>query len=111
MENTIFNEILAYVFSIGAIAALWALFYKIASPKILVDINEGSISFKSDKAQISLKPLLHISKLSIQTSRGAAVKVAAPYFSRKKKKDKRKKKKNSLLCQELSSGALAGGCL
>jgi hypothetical protein len=31
--------------------------------------------------------------VSIQTSRGAAVKVAAPYFSRKKKKDKRKKKK------------------
>jgi hypothetical protein len=30
--------------------------------------------------------------VSIQTSRGAAVKVAAPYFSRKKK-DKRKKKK------------------
>ena len=30
--------------------------------------------------------------VSIQTSRGAAVKVAAPYFSRKKKKDKRKKK-------------------
>ena len=29
----------------------------------------------------------------IQTSRGAAVEVAAPYFSRKKKKDKRKKKK------------------
>jgi hypothetical protein len=36
--------------------------------------------------------------VSIQTSRGAAVKVAAPYYSRKKKKDKRrKKKKNSLL--------------
>jgi hypothetical protein len=63
MKNTIFNEILAYAFSIGAIAALWALFYKIASPKILVEIDEGSISFKSDKAQISLKPLLHISKL------------------------------------------------
>jgi hypothetical protein len=31
--------------------------------------------------------------VSIQTSRGAPVKVAAPYFSRKKKKDKRKKKK------------------
>jgi hypothetical protein len=31
--------------------------------------------------------------VSIQTSRGAAVKVAAPYFSRKKKKDKRKTKK------------------
>ena len=29
----------------------------------------------------------------IQTSRGAAVEVAAPYFSRKKKKDKRRKKK------------------
>ncbi|MFN2246237.1 MAG: hypothetical protein ACK2U4_03930 [Candidatus Promineifilaceae bacterium] len=31
--------------------------------------------------------------VSIQTSRGAAVKVAAPYFSRKKKEDKRRKKK------------------
>jgi len=31
--------------------------------------------------------------VSIQTSRGAAVKVAAPYYSRKKKKDKRRKKK------------------
>jgi hypothetical protein len=31
--------------------------------------------------------------VSIQTSRGAAVKVAAPYFSRKKNNDKRKKKK------------------
>ena len=34
--------------------------------------------------------------VSIQTSRGAAVKVAAPYFSRKKK-DKRKKKKKKQL--------------
>jgi hypothetical protein len=63
MKNTIFNEILAYAISIGAIAALWALFYKFASPKIIVEISEGSILFKSDKAQISLKPLLHISKL------------------------------------------------
>jgi hypothetical protein len=31
--------------------------------------------------------------VSIQTSRGAAVKVAAPYFSRKNKEDKRRKKK------------------
>jgi hypothetical protein len=31
--------------------------------------------------------------VSIRTSRGAPVNVAAPYFSRKKKKDKRKKKK------------------
>jgi hypothetical protein len=31
--------------------------------------------------------------VSIRTSRGAAVTVAAPYFSRKKKKDKRRKKK------------------
>jgi vacuolar-type H+-ATPase subunit I/STV1 len=31
--------------------------------------------------------------VSIQTSRGAAIKVAAPYYSRKKKKDKRRKKK------------------
>jgi hypothetical protein len=31
--------------------------------------------------------------VSIQTSRGAPVKVAAPYFSRKKKKDKRKETK------------------
>jgi hypothetical protein len=31
--------------------------------------------------------------VSIKTSRGAAVKVAAPYFSRKKKKDKREKRK------------------
>jgi hypothetical protein len=31
--------------------------------------------------------------VSIQTSRGAAVEVAAPYFSRKKKKDKRRKRK------------------
>ena len=31
--------------------------------------------------------------VSIQTSRGAVVKVAAPYYSRKKKKDKRRKKK------------------
>jgi hypothetical protein len=29
----------------------------------------------------------------IRTSRGAAVKVAAPYYSRKKKKDKRRKAK------------------
>ena len=63
MKNTILNEILAYVFSIGATAALWALFYKFASPKIVVEINEGSISFKSNKAQISLKPLLHITKI------------------------------------------------
>ena len=31
--------------------------------------------------------------VSIRTSRGAAVKVAAPYYSRKKKKSKRRKKK------------------
>jgi hypothetical protein len=31
--------------------------------------------------------------VSIRTSRGAAITVAAPYFSRKKKKDKRRKKK------------------
>jgi predicted nucleic acid-binding Zn-ribbon protein len=31
--------------------------------------------------------------VSIRTSRGAAVKVAAPYYSRKKKKNKRRKKK------------------
>ena len=31
--------------------------------------------------------------VSIRTSRGAAVEVAAPYFSRKKKKDKRRKGK------------------
>lgn len=31
--------------------------------------------------------------VSIQTSRGAAVKVSAPYFSRNKKKGKRRKKK------------------
>ena len=63
MKNTIFNEILAYAISIGAIAALWALFYKFASPKILVEIRAGSISFKSDKAQITLRPLLYLSKL------------------------------------------------
>ncbi|GAB6910180.1 hypothetical protein JCM12296A_60370 [Desulfosarcina cetonica] len=31
--------------------------------------------------------------VSIRTSRGAAITVTAPYFSRKKKKDKRRKKK------------------
>jgi hypothetical protein len=31
--------------------------------------------------------------VSIRTSRGAAVEVAAPYYSRKKKKDKRRKGK------------------
>lgn len=42
--------------------------------------------------------------VSIRTSRGAAITVAAPYFSRKKKKDKRRKtKKNSLRRHKLSS--------
>lgn len=47
--------------------------------------------------------------VSIQTSRGAPVKVSAPYFSRKKKR-KRKKKKNSsrrwILSQIIDAGSL-----
>lgn len=63
MKNTVFNEFLSYVISISAIAMLWALFYKFACPKVSVEINEASISFKSNKGQISPKPLLYISKV------------------------------------------------
>jgi hypothetical protein len=50
--------------------------------------------------------------VSIRNSRGAAVEVAAPYYSRKKKKDKRRKgKKNSAFRQQLLSSAFVAGCL
>ena len=50
--------------------------------------------------------------VSIRTSRGAAVEVAAPYYSRKKKKDKRRKgKKNSAFRHQLLSSAFVAGCL
>ena len=45
--------------------------------------------------------------VSIQTSRGKAVKVAAPYFGRKKKK----KKKNKSLRQQFLPRAFVAGCL
>lgn len=68
--------------------------------KIQQAVDSDELREKSDKlVQAMPEKLKNQGRrlVSIQTSRGAAVKVAAPYFSRKKKKDKRRKKKNSLL--------------
>lgn len=63
MNSSVLNEIISYVIAIGMIAAIWALFFKIGSSVTKVEISEGLMVFKTKKSQISLKPLLDISKI------------------------------------------------
>jgi hypothetical protein len=64
--------------------------------KIQQAIDSDELSEKADELVQSMPDKLKNQgrrPVSIKTSRGAAITVDAPYFSRKKKKDKRRKKK------------------
>jgi hypothetical protein len=64
--------------------------------KIQQTVDSDELSEKADElVQAMPEKLKNQGRrlVSIRTSRGAAVKVAAPYYSRKKKKSKRRKKK------------------
>lgn len=70
--------------------------------KIQQAVDSDELGEKADELVQSMPEKLNNQGkriVTIQTSRGAAIKVAAPYYSRKKKKDKRRKKKNSWLRQ------------
>ena len=55
-------EFITLVILVGLIAVLWSSFYRVASPKILVEITESSIVLTTKNKKIDLKPYLYISK-------------------------------------------------
>ena len=62
MDTWYIKEIIGTIISVAVIAALWSIFEKLRSTEVSIIIHDDSIDLKTNKNEISVKPILHFSR-------------------------------------------------